>query len=65
MKLFIQASKPVSKNIEFRGEAILLLKKFNLNPETVLIIKNGELVNHDEILENKDEVKILSVVSGG
>ena len=42
-----------------------LLKKLNINPVTVIVSKNNELVLEDEILENNDEIKILSVISGG
>jgi sulfur carrier protein ThiS len=42
-----------------------LLEKLKINPSSVILVKNNEVVLEDEILENKDEIKILSVVSGG
>lgn len=42
-----------------------LLDKLKLNPETVLITKNNELLTENESLNKKDEIKILSVISGG
>tara|TARA_Y100000310_G_C19940663_1_gene472400 strand:+ start:89 stop:295 length:207 start_codon:yes stop_codon:yes gene_type:complete len=42
-----------------------ILEKFSINPVTVIVAKNGEVVTKDEKLENNDDVKILSVLSGG
>ena len=44
------------------GELLSFLK---INPVTVLVVKNKEIVLQDELLSNNDEIKILSVVSGG
>ena len=43
----------------------LILKKMKINPEMVLISKNGELVLEDEVVTEKDSVEVLKVVSGG
>ena len=42
-----------------------LLKKLNINPVTVIVSRNNELILDDEKLNNEDEIKILSVISGG
>ena len=42
-----------------------LLKKLAINPQTVIIIKKNELVTEEEPLEKNDEIKLLSVISGG
>ena len=42
-----------------------LLKKLNINPVTVIVSRNNELVLEGEVLANNDEIKILSVISGG
>jgi len=42
-----------------------LLKKLNINPVTVIVSRNNELILEDEKLKNNDEIKILSVISGG
>ena len=64
MKIFVEKS---SENLEldFTGSATELLKKINVNSEEVLIVRNGNVVTADEILENKDKIELLSVVSGG
>lgn len=42
-----------------------LLKELNINPSSILLIKNDEVILPEEILDDKDEIKILSVISGG
>lgn len=42
-----------------------LLKKLDLNRESVLVIRNGTLVPGDAVLADGDEVEIRPVISGG
>ena len=42
-----------------------LLAKLSLNPVTVLVVRKGTVLIEDQPLQDKDEIKILSVVSGG
>ena len=42
-----------------------LLKELKINPVTVIVSRNNELILEDEKLNNNDEIKILSVISGG
>ena len=42
-----------------------LLKKLNINPVTVIVARKNELILEDEKINNNDELKILSVISGG
>ncbi|PLW80876.1 thiamine biosynthesis protein ThiS [Candidatus Woesearchaeota archaeon] len=53
------------KNINFRGNVRELLEKLDINPETVIIISNDQVLTEDEKLEGDEKIKILSVVSGG
>ena len=39
--------------------------KLRINPQTVIVVKNDELITEDEPLEDKDKIKLLSVISGG
>ena len=64
MKIIIEKNKE-EKEINFSGTCAELLKKLEINSEEVLIIKNNELVSLDELCEQDDEIKLLSVVSGG
>ena len=42
-----------------------ILKKLNINPTTVIITKNNELITEDAKLSERDKIKILPVISGG
>jgi sulfur carrier protein len=42
-----------------------LLKHLGVLPETVLVIRGGELLTPEERLEDSDELEIRPVVSGG
>ncbi len=42
-----------------------LLKELKLNPEEVIVIRNGDVVTEDEVVRVGDEVEIVRVISGG
>jgi sulfur carrier protein len=42
-----------------------LLKKLDLLPETVLVIRGDELITEDEALQEEDTIEIRPVISGG
>ncbi len=42
-----------------------LLEEMKINPETVIVSVNGEIVPESEELKGRDAVEILKVVSGG
>lgn len=42
-----------------------LLKKLSINPVTVIVSRDNELILEDETLNDNDDIKILSVISGG
>ena len=56
-----------SKSIQLENNARVesLLKKLGINPVTVIVSRNNELILEDEELSDNDEIKILSVISGG
>lgn len=64
MDVFLEADNK-NKKLKFNGTVTELLKKLNVNSETVLVAKNDELVTEDEQLSNNDKIKLLSVISGG
>ena len=41
------------------------LQKQNIEPDSVLITRNGELITDDEIIRTNDEIKLVPVISGG
>lgn len=42
-----------------------MLKYLKLLSESVLVVRNGQLIAEDQKLQPGDEVKIVSVISGG
>ena len=65
IKVFIERyseTKVIDKDVKNISE---LLKELNVNPETVVTARNNELVTLDAKLKDGDEVRILSVISGG
>ena len=42
-----------------------LLEELRINPETVLVIRQGALLTCDELLQDTDEVELRPVISGG
>jgi sulfur carrier protein ThiS len=41
------------------------LKKNNIVPESVIAIRDGEMITDDEILRAGDVIKLIAVISGG
>lgn len=41
------------------------IEEVGLTPETVLAMREGELVGDDVVLDEDDEIRILAVISGG
>ena len=63
MKVFIEKE---NKTKEIKAKTVKeVLDKLKINPVTVLTVVNDELVTEDKELGNKDEIKLLEVVSGG
>ena len=42
-----------------------LLTKMNINPVTVIVSKDNNILTEDEKLNDKDKIKLISVISGG
>lgn len=42
-----------------------VIEKAGLNPESVLAVRDGRLINEAVLTEDGDSVKLVSVVSGG
>ncbi|MBO8128811.1 MAG: MoaD/ThiS family protein [Peptococcaceae bacterium] len=64
MRVVIRRDNTV-KEIKGRHTVGKVLKMLEINPETVLVIKDGQLVPRDTVVEEDGEIEILPVVSGG
>jgi sulfur carrier protein ThiS len=42
-----------------------IIEKAELNPESVLAVRDGKLINDATLTEAGDTIKLVSVVSGG
>jgi len=42
-----------------------LILAVGLNPETILAVKNGKLINDGTLLGEEDEIRLIAVISGG
>ncbi len=36
-----------------------------LNPESILAVRNGKLINEETLTKDGDEIKLVGVISGG
>jgi len=63
--LFIEKENRIDA-INFNGNVVAdLLKEIRINPETVIVVREGEVLTEKEILQDKDKIELLSVISGG
>ena len=42
-----------------------VIEQAGLNPESVLAVRNGKLINEATLTDDGDTIKLVSVVSGG
>ena len=66
VRIFVDRNN-LDKTVELDNKSTVsdLLKELKINPVTVIVSRNNELILEDEKLNNNDEIKILSVISGG
>jgi sulfur carrier protein len=56
------------KEYELEGKSLqvkLALRELDLSPEAYLLVRDGELLNENDLLHDGDIVKIVAVISGG
>ena len=58
-------NKNTSLELDSNSLVADLFKKLNINQVAVIVSRDNELILEEEELNNKDEIKILSVISGG
>ncbi len=63
MKAYIERD---DKTVEVQGKTVKdVLEKLKINPVTVIVTRNSEMITEDAELKKSDSIRILSVVSGG
>ena len=66
IKVFVdKENKNLELEFERNSDIKDVLNQLKINPVTVIISRNSELVMEEEKLNDYDEIKILSVISGG
>ncbi len=65
MEIIVRQKKEKKIKVEDGLSIGDLLKNLEINRETVLVAKNGEISLEEEILKEGDVVDIMSVISGG
>jgi len=58
-------NKNLGLELENNSSVADLLKQLKINPVTVIVSRNDELILEDQELKDNDKIKILSVISGG
>ena len=55
------------KTIEVGGNASVkdLLNRMNVNPVTVIVSRDNNIITEEEKVNDKDKIRLISVISGG
>jgi sulfur carrier protein ThiS len=55
------------KTIEVGENSLIrdLLAKMNVNPVTVIVSRDGNIIMEDDEINDKDKINLISVISGG
>ena len=66
VKAFVDKEKK-NLDLELGNDSTVkdLLKKMNINPVTVIVSRNNDIILENERLKDGDDIKIISVISGG
>lgn len=55
-----------TETIAFSGKTVQeFLQQIKVNPETVIVVRNNEVITEQETLHDNDKIELLSVISGG
>lgn len=65
LRVRVQAPRETEHLVDRGMKVYRLLEQLRLNPESVLVIRDGQLLTGDDWLEPDDEVVVRSVISGG
>ncbi len=42
-----------------------ILEELQINPESVLAVREGKLINEETVVNEEDTIKLVAVISGG
>ncbi|MEK6974100.1 MAG: MoaD/ThiS family protein [Nanoarchaeota archaeon] len=66
IKVKIQRTKEEKElSLNSKATAKEVLNKLKINPTTVIVTRNREVITENTMLNDKDSLEILSVISGG
>jgi sulfur carrier protein ThiS len=51
--------------LKSHSQLIGVLQKFDLLPESVLVVRNGDLIPEDTEINNGDVLTVINIISGG
>lgn len=64
--IIVKEREQTTEQIRFDGITVKdLLKAQKINSETVIVVRNNEILLEEDTLNDNDIIEILSVVSGG
>ena len=62
---FDRENKEKTIDLDINSSVIDLLTKMNINPVTVIVSRDSNIITKDEKINDKDKIKLISVISGG
>ncbi|MCH8003775.1 MAG: MoaD/ThiS family protein [Nanoarchaeota archaeon] len=62
---FDRENKEKTINLDLNSSVKDLLTKMNINPVTVIVSRDSNIITEDEKINDNDKIKLISVISGG
>ena len=62
---FDRENKEKTIDLDVNSSVKDLLSKMNINPVTVIVSKDNNIIMENEKINDKDKIKLISVISGG
>ena len=66
MKLYIEKTNERKEiTLKTPKKASEIIKELGINEETVIITRKNNLITKDDMINDEDEIELLSIISGG
>ena len=62
---FDRENKEKTIELDINSSVKDLLTKMNVNPVTVIVSRDDNIITEDEKVNDSDKIKLISVISGG